>query len=91
MKRVAGRRWKLLRRAVLERDGWRCRKCGKSGVLEVDHILRIEDGGPEFDPENCQALCRGCHIQEDFSAERGVIPFPPAWTALVDDLTQTTA
>ena len=56
------KRWLALRRWCLDRDGWRCRKCGKAGVLEVDHIVRLEDGGERFDPKNCQTLCRGCHI-----------------------------
>ena len=70
MKRKGGRRWQVLRRAALDRDGWRCRNCGKAGVLEVDHILRIEDGGAEYDLDNCQTLCRSCHILKT-NLERG--------------------
>ena len=85
-RRKGGRRWQAVRRAALKRDRWRCRACGKAGVLEVDHVVRIEDGGPEYDLDNLQALCRGCHVQKT-SAERGVIPLPADWTALVEDLT----
>ena len=33
-------RWKRVRRAAIERDGYRCRACGKAaGRFEVDHII----------------------------------------------------
>ena len=64
---VSGRagtaRWKRLRRKILDRDGWRCRKCGKAGRLEVDHIVPVRDGGID-DPANLRILCGGpggCH------------------------------
>ena len=87
-RRKGGRRWQRLRRAALDREEWRCRTCGKAGVLEVDHVVRLEDGGPEYDLDNLQALCRGCHVSKT-SAERGIIPLPADWTALVHDLTMT--
>ena len=58
------KRWLALRRYCLDRDGWRCVKCGRAGKLEADHIKRLEDGGERFDPENIQTLCRGCHIDK---------------------------
>ena len=60
-KRMHWRRWKPLRAAILERDGYRCVKCGKAGRLEVDHIEPVESGGTD-DPANLQTLCRDCHI-----------------------------
>ena len=30
--------------------------------MEVDHKLMISQGGHPWDPNNLQALCRGCHI-----------------------------
>lgn len=54
--------WKAARRAVLDAAGWRCAECGRAGRLEVDHKLRIRDGGPELDRRNLQPLCRSCHI-----------------------------
>ena len=59
--RLHVRRWRRVRRAVLDRDGWRCRKCGRAGRLEVDHI-DPDSGRDPFDMANLQALCRGCHI-----------------------------
>ena len=57
-----GGRWRTLRLVVFERDGYRCRECGKSGRLECDHIRPLHLGGAQWDPANLQALCRGCHI-----------------------------
>ena len=85
-RRKGGRRWQAVRRAALKRDRWRCVQCGKAGVLEVDHIVRLEDGGVEFDLANLQALCRSCHVSKT-NAENGVIPLPADWTALVETLT----
>lgn len=59
-------RWKVLRMAVLERDGFACRMCGTArGRLEVDHIKPVRTN-PElsFDPRNLQALCPQCHTRK---------------------------
>ena len=57
--------WTAARKAVLRRDGYRCRACGKAGVLEVDHIvpLRIDSSKP-YNLENLQSLCRPCHFEK---------------------------
>jgi 5-methylcytosine-specific restriction endonuclease McrA len=62
-KRVTStRQWQVLRHAVLERDGWKCRGCGKRGRLEIDHVKPVRtDPALAFDPANCQALCPSCH------------------------------
>jgi hypothetical protein len=54
-----------LRYEVLNRDGHRCRSCGRSaehrGVrLEVDHIRPVCAGGSD-DPSNLRALCEECN------------------------------
>lgn len=58
-------RWKVLRMAVLERDGFRCRSCGARGRLEIDHVKPVRTH-PQlgFDPSNCQALCPACHTRK---------------------------
>ncbi len=52
------RRWQAVRRAVFERDGYRCVECGRSGRLECDHITPLDRGGDPWDLDNLQALCR---------------------------------
>lgn len=53
-----------LRAFVLERDGFRCRRCGATADdrvrLVIDHILPVAMGGPTT-PENCQTLCEPCN------------------------------
>ena len=58
------RRWAVVRRAVLDRDGWRCVKCGKAGRMEVDHIIPVQFGGDWWPPEGLQTLCRSCHFDK---------------------------
>ena len=50
------RRWQAVRRAVFERDGYRCTACGRAGRLECDHIepLQREPGQNPYDPDGCQ-------------------------------------
>lgn len=65
-KRVTrGERWRVLRMAILERDGFKCRSCGAPGRLEVDHIKPVRTH-PElsFEPGNLQALCGSCHMKK---------------------------
>ena len=79
-----GPAYQRLRRAVLERDGWRCQQpdCGRRGRLEVHHIRPLESGGTN-DLGNLQTLCRACHLNihaKPVSAEKA------AWGALVWDM-----
>ena len=81
-------RWAGVRRAVFERDGWRCVRCGRAGRLECDHVTPLDRGGDPWDPNNLQTLCRACHIaktadenrREPTRAER-------AWRELVAEIT----
>jgi 5-methylcytosine-specific restriction endonuclease McrA len=48
---------------VLERDGWRCRKCGSLENLQVHHkIRRSQQGNDNLD--NLATLCAYCHTAE---------------------------
>ena len=60
------RRWKAVRRAVFDRDGWRCVMCGLPGRLECDHVIPLErePGQSVYDPNGLQTLCRSCHIEK---------------------------
>ena len=70
--RVNRRQWRKVRLKVLDRDSWRCQKCGKAGRLEVDHVKPLEDGGALYDLHNLQSLCRSpCHFEKSRSELRG--------------------
>jgi 5-methylcytosine-specific restriction endonuclease McrA len=60
--RGAGQRRQRLR--IIERDGFRCVKCGKyvTGGMDthVDHIVALANGGDEGDA-NKQTLCAPCN------------------------------
>ena len=77
------RRWAKIRVQVLERDGYRCVRCGKPGRLEVDHIKPAFRGGDLYDLANLQSLCRNCHIAKTASENRRVWPDRDAWRRLV--------
>ena len=86
---LVGSRWAAVRRVVLDRDGYRCRECGRAGRLEVDHVKPLADGGAPFDPVNLQALCRSCHIVKTRreNAERNPVrPEVEAWQEAVAEL-----
>jgi 5-methylcytosine-specific restriction endonuclease McrA len=49
----------MLRGAVLQRDGWKCRYCGREAT-EVDHVDPYARGGSTT-PGNLVAACRRCN------------------------------
>lgn len=55
-----------LRKSILERDNYTCKKCGNSTynepnlLLEVDHIIPISKGGKTIE-SNLQTLCWKCN------------------------------
>lgn len=68
-KSVAGQRALMtteLRKKILQRDGYKCKKCGVSTkeeanlLLEVDHILPLSKGGLTTE-DNLQTLCWKCN------------------------------
>ena len=80
-RRVSRRRWAKVRRLVLDQSGWRCEKCGKAGILQVDHKTPLKDGGDLYDLANLQTLCVADHWAKT-AAEMGYrIPGPEraAW------------
>ena len=84
--RLHARRWARVRRAVFNRDGWRCRKCGRPGRLECDHVtpMQRESGGDPYDMQNLQTLCRGCHIAKTAAEnKRPASQEQREWQALV--------
>jgi hypothetical protein len=62
---------------VLQRDGFRCRYCGRSsqgdGVrLEVDHLVPVSRGGPTT-PDNLVTACFHCNRSKH---ARAIIDYP---------------
>jgi 5-methylcytosine-specific restriction endonuclease McrA len=56
--------WKLVRKSVLARDGFRCqiRLPGCLGrATAADHVVELEDGGSPYSLSNLQAACRPCN------------------------------
>lgn len=54
------KRWQSLRKRVLK-ENWMCEVCGIHLATQVDHIIPMEQGGPEYDRDNLQGLCNRCH------------------------------
>lgn len=83
------RRWRRIRAAIIARDGYQCVQCGRSGLLEVDHIIPRHKGGAIYDPANLQSLCSGpygCHARKT-AAELGNTDARQRrhrWTAVLD-------
>ncbi len=83
--------WHWVRWMVLERDDWTCKACGLKGhghsdmdetgrtILEVDHTVEIQDGGPEFDLSNLRTLCHWCHASKTAARRAGRDPERALW------------
>ena len=88
------KRWAVLRLAILERDGWKCRCCGERRRLEVDHVKPVRTH-PElsFNPANLQALCGPCHTRKTRleCGHKEKSPARKAWAEAVADLAAETA
>ncbi len=87
--RLHAGRWAKVRRAVFDRDGWRCVRCGKAGGLECDHVtpLEREPGQNPYDPDGLQTLCRECHIAKTAAENRCErTPEEQAWDEMITEL-----
>jgi hypothetical protein len=52
--------WEKTRLAVLDRDDWRCRRCGATRDL---HLHRVDEERDEHDPDAFITLCRACVLR----------------------------
>ena len=76
--------WARVSRMARDRDGWRCRACGRAGRLEAHHVRPVHQGGDLLDLANTRALCRSCHIAIH---RRQPYEGRPQWENLVRELT----
>ena len=58
--RLESEEYRQLCREVLQRDNWRCQRCGQIENLQVHHIQWRSRLGDD-DAENLIALCAPCH------------------------------
>lgn len=55
-------RWKQRRLEIMRRDGFRCRRCGASGKLNVHHRWYLHGRKPWSYSDRCLVtLCEQCH------------------------------
>lgn len=70
-------RWQKLRRRVIARAGGRCAIPGcrndmtKPGMIHVDHIIEVDDGGPFWDEANLQVVCKLHHDAKSANVRAG--------------------
>lgn len=57
-----GEQWEEQRCAALERDGYRCVRCGSTEAIAVHHKIARRHGGTD-DLDNLETLCLTCHAQ----------------------------
>jgi hypothetical protein len=93
--RAANRKqYKEWRRAVLERDGRKCQRCGATTRLTAHHLVAwAKEPALRFDVNNGQTLCEPCHWKHPhadvrYRRRRGdarTYPTPPASTPAAAD------
>jgi len=72
-------RWKRLRIATLDRDGWVCAVCGLPATT-ADHIYPRSKGGDMWALDNLQSLCAKCNSSKGsrFFIKQATPPVFPA-------------
>ena len=76
-------RWNRLRLKMLDKANWRCRKCGKAGRMELDHIQPVAHGGKWWTESNLMVLCRECHFLKTGAENRLNSAEREAWADIV--------
>ncbi len=69
------RRWKIIRKAALERDQYLCQLrlpgCTHLGT-HGDHVISLEEGGAPFLLSNVQASCGHCNVAKENMRRQGI-------------------
>ena len=85
-KRPNAKIWRTVRLRALDRDNWRCVKCGRYGRMEVDHIIPLDKPGSKlYALDGLQTLCRSCHIEKTRGENIPERPEVMAWESLLAD------
>lgn len=69
-RRYSTARWRRLRQKVIARDGRICSvpDCRSDmtlkGMVHIDHIVEVRDGGAFWSPDNCRVVCRYHHFEK---------------------------
>jgi 5-methylcytosine-specific restriction endonuclease McrA len=58
--RLEDRGYRELKMRILERDGWKCQRCGRRDQLQIHHMIRRSQLGADGE-ETLIVLCGGCH------------------------------
>lgn len=58
---------------VLERDKWKCQKCGARENIEMDHIQPLSRGGQNL-KANLRVLCKSCNRKNGTTFKKGHAP-----------------
>jgi 5-methylcytosine-specific restriction protein A len=66
--------WKMTRRRILKRDGFKCVRCSTDLTESTAHVDHIQSGklGSNHD-SNLRTLCRRCHVLRADPRHRGMI------------------
>jgi 5-methylcytosine-specific restriction endonuclease McrA len=57
-----GRKWREIRKHILDRDDNRCQYCGQIAT-QVDHVIPVAKGGLDIE-ENLVAACARCNYKK---------------------------
>lgn len=65
-KKRSNRSWRVIldalcRTVVMNRDGWRCVRCGSDTWVQWSHVYSRRFLCLRWDPDNSKALCASCH------------------------------
>lgn len=78
-------KWNVFRKQVIELDGAKCLRCGKTrdegAILHVHHKQYIQGRAAwDYPPSYCETLCAGCH-----AVTHGILPPDCGWIVTGED------
>ena len=79
-------RWNRTKRAVFQRDGHRCRGCGRLARLQAHHDPPLRRGGNPYDITGIISLCKPCHQETHRHDRRELTEDEVAWKAMLAEL-----